>query len=158
MTVELILKDEAATIDLGQKLVAGPGLGVGLGAGDIIFLSGELGAGKTTLTRGLLRALGVTGPIKSPTYTLVEPYDLGQLKIYHFDLYRLTDPEELLDIGLSDYLDTNALLLIEWPERAETILPRPSLRIELILEPALGRRVLLSAETPTCERLINTLK
>lgn len=154
MTVNLMLKDEAATIDLGKRLVAEPGSG--LGAGDVIFLSGELGAGKTTLVRGLLRAMGVTGPIKSPTYTLVEPYHLDHLTIYHFDLYRLTDPEELLDIGLSDYLDANALLLIEWPERAGAILPHPSLRIELKLENTLGRRALLFADTPKCEDLLNT--
>ena len=156
MTVDLTLCDEAATLDLGRRLVTEPSFG--LGAGDVIFLSGELGSGKTSLSRGILRALGVTGPIKSPTYTLVEPYVLGQLTIYHFDLYRLTDPEELLDIGLSDYLDANALLLIEWPERAEAVLPRPSLRIELTLADTLGRRVFLSAETPKCNCLINTLK
>ncbi len=98
----------------------------------VVFLQGELGAGKTTLVRGLLRACGFTGSTKSPTYTLVEPYAFDQRSIYHFDLYRLADPEELEYIGVEDYLaEKNAVFLIEWPDKGKGWLPEPHIRIEL---------------------------
>ena len=100
-------------------------------SGLLIFLQGELGAGKTTLARGFIHALGYEGPVKSPTYTLVEPYSLARLSVYHFDFFRLSSPEELEYLGLRDYIHDRSICLIEWPERAKGFLPSADIRVEI---------------------------
>ncbi|EDY86577.1 conserved hypothetical protein TIGR00150 [gamma proteobacterium HTCC5015] len=131
-SVRVYAADEAAMIAWGQRLarvVSSPA---------VVYLRGDLGAGKTTLSRAWIRALGHEGAVKSPTYTLVEPYEFGEsgqggFSLYHFDLYRLGDPEELEAIGLRDYLSESAICLFEWPERGEGILPEADW--EIVIEP-----------------------
>lgn len=106
----------------------------------LVFLKGELGAGKTTLVRGYLRATGYSGTVKSPTYNLVEEYQLADKKIYHFDLYRLNDPEELEWLGINDYLSQESACFIEWPDKGKGYLPSPDIVITLSAEGA-GRSV-----------------
>lgn len=119
------LPDEAATEALGRWLASRLDDG-------LVTLEGDLGTGKTTLVRGWVRARGHPGPVPSPTYTLVEPYrDLPGKPLYHFDLYRLAEPEELYFIGIEEYLAQGALSLVEWPERGHGVLPAPMLRIHL---------------------------
>jgi tRNA threonylcarbamoyladenosine biosynthesis protein TsaE len=135
--MEFIINSEAEMEALGARLAAQYPSG-------IVYLQGELGAGKTTLVRGWLRALGYQGKVKSPTYTLIEPYDLSGRSIYHFDLYRLTDPHELENLGARDYYRPDALCLIEWPERGGSLLSSPDLRITIQHQGG-QRRVLLEA-------------
>lgn len=115
-----------------------------LPTGGLVTLHGDLGAGKTTLVRGLLRSLGYTGTVKSPTYTLVEPYQVGGRDIFHFDLYRLAEPDELEYMGIRDYLHADALCLVEWPEKAGHLLPPPDLCI-YIEHDGFARRVLFKS-------------
>lgn len=124
--------------------------------GLIVYLQGELGTGKTTLVRGFLRGLGHEGSVRSPTYTLVEPYRAGGLDVYHFDLYRLGDPEELEYLGIRDYLAPGAIWLVEWPERGPGVLPRPDLVVSLAHHPA-GRQVELGAASVRGEKVLAEL-
>ena len=127
----------------------------------VIYLSGELGAGKTTLVGGLLQALGVTGPVKSPTYTLIEPYDLGGRAFYHLDLYRVADPRELEMLALRDLLEPGTVLLVEWAERGGAMLPPADLRIRLAYAadpaPSHARSLRLAASSHQGESLLNKL-
>lgn len=146
--MQCYLSSEAAQLDFGRALA-----GRLRGQTGLVFLHGDLGAGKTTLVRGLLRGLGHQGAVRSPTYTLIEPYETGEQHIYHLDLYRLGDPEELEYLGLRDLLDGEGLLLVEWPERGAGVLPEPELIIEIEHAPP-GRRLRLSpnpAWTPLFE-------
>jgi len=137
----LFLPDEAATAEFGRRLAAVSG-----GSG-LITLQGDLGSGKTTLSRALIRALGHEGPVKSPTYTLVETYEIGELRVLHYDLYRLNDPEELHYLGVRDFLDDNTLTLVEWPERGRPWLPEADLALELQVR-GNGRQINWLAGTP----------
>lgn len=147
----LLLQGEAEQEAFGAALAEacdGPAL---------IFLEGDLGAGKTTMARGFLRALGHRGAVKSPTYTLIEPYDLAGTKVYHLDLYRVADPGELEYLGLREMLEEDAVLLIEWPERGEGWLPQPDLRVR-IGHQAAARDVELTATTVRGVALLSRLK
>jgi tRNA threonylcarbamoyladenosine biosynthesis protein TsaE len=119
----------------------------------IIYLEGDLGTGKTTLVRGILRGLGHEGSVRSPTYTLLEPYELGGLRLFHLDLYRLSDPEELQYLGLRDLLEGDSVLFVEWPERGAGVLPPPDLEIRLGYSDN-GRVLELLPRTPAGESLL----
>jgi tRNA threonylcarbamoyladenosine biosynthesis protein TsaE len=140
MSLSLSLPDEQATLRLGERLAAG------IGPGRVLHLRGDLGSGKTTLARGLLRALGYTGRIKSPTYTLVELYSFSSLNLYHFDLYRFKDRTEWLNSGFREYFSADSACIVEWPERAGDLLSRPDLEVRLQFD-GLGRRALLEAQS-----------
>ncbi|TLM77975.1 tRNA (adenosine(37)-N6)-threonylcarbamoyltransferase complex ATPase subunit type 1 TsaE [Microbulbifer harenosus] len=139
----LYLADEAATVAAGEALGQAC-IDTGMAAGLVIFLGGQLGAGKTTFSRGVLRAFGHRGAVKSPTYTLVEPYEFADFRVYHFDLYRLGDAEELEYMGVRDYFGPGSLSLVEWSERGIGVLPVADLRLELQLQGE-GRELKLMA-------------
>lgn len=152
----LDLADEAATIDFGAAIaeVIVPDL--------TIYLHGDLGAGKTTLVRGLLRGLGYVGRVKSPTYTLVEPYEMldshsAQLDLYHFDLYRFNDDEEWEAAGFRDHFNSRSVCLIEWPEKAARVLPEPDIEISFTIRET-GRSVCVSAHTARGQHCIQHIK
>ena len=135
------LPDEAATLQLGAALA--PCLTPGL----VIFLLGELGAGKTTLVRGLLRGLGYEGRVKSPTYTLLEVYEVSRLDLHHFDFYRFSDPREWIDAGFRETFNGRIVSLIEWPQRAGGLLPPADIEIALEASGS-GRSASLQASSP----------
>jgi len=147
----LSLKDESETIALGAKMASA------LCGGEIIFLQGELGAGKTTFVRGLLNALGHSGNVKSPTYTLVEPYSITGLDVYHFDLYRINDPEELEAMGIRDYCDGKAICLFEWPEQGAGVLPEPDITL-FLSHLSSGREVEIKSHSGTGENIQKSIK
>lgn len=145
-SVSFLLAGEEAMVAFGQRL------GTLMPSG-VIYLSGDLGAGKTTLSRGILRARGHQGAVKSPTFTLVEPYELASGPVYHFDLYRLADGEELEYLGVRDYFRDDTLCLVEWPEKGEGYLPDPDLDIHLAVEGA-GRRLVIMPASGAGRRVV----
>lgn len=146
----LQLPDEAATLALGAALA------MAVSAGAIVHLCGDLGAGKTTLVRGLLRRLGYAGNVRSPTYTLVELYAISSLDFYHFDFYRFDHPEEYLDAGLDEYFAGDGICLVEWPERAVPYVPAPDLRITLLVANG-GRTAQLMALSANGEQCLKNI-
>jgi len=131
--MDIELPDEAATAALGAALARAL-LAIDaavLAQGFTVHLDGDLGAGKTTLVRGLLRELGVSGAVKSPSYTLLEPYKLSRLNLYHFDFYRFKNSQEFADVGFSEYFGPGAVCVAEWPGKAGEFLPGADLRIAL---------------------------
>ena len=143
----IFLPNEDALIALGAQLAGRIEPGV------VIELHGDLGAGKTTLSRGLIQGMGHRGAVKSPTYTLVEPYEHLTPPVYHFDLYRIVDPEELHYIGVDVYFNDESVCLIEWPEKAAGALPRADLSIRLEHDPK-GRYLSYEAHTERARRIM----
>ena len=143
------LADEQATLKFGSHLSGflRPGL--------TLYLHGDLGAGKTTLVRGLLRGLGFEGRVKSPTYTLVESYSISSLYLYHFDLYRFKHEQEWLDAGFDEIFDGRNICLVEWPERAMSLLPRAEVEISLALDGE-GRSVKIESSKIDMEKFWNS--
>lgn len=148
-----ILADETATIAMGKRIA--DIVKANLNHGITVYLNGDLGAGKTTLTRGFVQGMGHDGNVKSPTYTLVEPYALLDWQVYHFDLYRLADPEELEYMGIRDYFNDRSCSFIEWPEKGKGMIASADLVIDLVYleeqreitlqsESALGQQLLLA--------------
>lgn len=125
-------------------------------AGSVVFLHGDLGAGKTTFTRGFLRGLGYGDKVKSPTYTLVEPYELGDKSVYHFDLYRLNAAEELHHMGVQDYFSPLSICLLEWPEKGFPLLPKADLDCYISFTPE-GRHLKLVASSSVGEHVLQHL-
>ena len=150
----LFLPDEAAQLRLAAELSEH------CPPGSVIYLQGDLGAGKTTFVRGFLQALGYRGTVKSPTYTLVEPYQIGDQQLYHFDLYRLAEPDELEYAGGRDYFDSESISLIEWPEKAEGYLPAADLLCQLCYQTEAGvqgRGCKLKANSAKGQQMLSAL-
>ena len=129
-----------------------------INTGTVIYLEGELGAGKTTFARGFLQGLGYTGKVKSPTYTLIEPYEIANKDIFHLDLYRLTEPEAFLYLGWNDLFSSEAIALIEWPEKAATYLPPADLIITLLWVDEHQRKLTIEATNHDGTKLIEALR
>jgi tRNA threonylcarbamoyladenosine biosynthesis protein TsaE len=151
----LSLADEAATDAFAARLAAA------LAPGLVVWLCGTLGAGKTTLVRGLLRALGHAGPVRSPTFTLLEPYAFARFAVYHFDLYRFASAHEWHDAGFDDYFGKTGVCLVEWPEQAAGAVPAPDVRIALAFSGEPGatsqRSMTLEAWTQAGLRCVNAI-
>ncbi len=134
---EIVSPSRQATLRLGERL------GRAAASGDLILLRGDLGAGKTTLTQGIARGLGITGAVNSPTFTLIKEY-AGRLPLFHIDLYRLDDLAEIEALGIEDYLDRGGVSVVEWAERGEPLWPADWLRLDLRVEGAHARRLVIS--------------
>jgi tRNA threonylcarbamoyladenosine biosynthesis protein TsaE len=145
------LPEEPDTLAFGAELARH------LQPGMVVYLSGELGAGKTTLARGILRGLGYAGRVKSPSYTLVEPYKLSRLYLYHFDFYRFASPQELGEAGFKEHFNPDSVCLIEWPENAVGLLPAADIRSTMKVAGS-GRQLEIDADTETGRRCIEQLK
>jgi tRNA threonylcarbamoyladenosine biosynthesis protein TsaE len=153
MIVNGVLRNESSMTELGALLAKH------IKAGDVIFLHGQLGAGKTTLTRGLLQSLGYSGVVSSPTYAMVEEYSLSQYDLYHFDGYRIHDEEEWLQMGIEDYLHESAVCIVEWPESGMAILPKPTLSITIVVMPDNNMRgIAIESSTGGQDRLLVTVE
>lgn len=150
------VRGEAAMVALGSRC-ADAWRRACVDSGMFVYLRGELGAGKTTLVRAWLRGLGHEGPVRSPTYTLIEPYELPGGPCYHLDLYRLGDPEELEFLGLRDLLEVPALVLVEWPERGEGVLPPADLTIA-IEHAGEARKLVFNAHSPAPKSFLDCLR
>jgi tRNA threonylcarbamoyladenosine biosynthesis protein TsaE len=139
--ITLVLDDEAATLAYGVRFANI------ITAGLVVYLHGDLGAGKTTFVRGVLHGLGHIGKVKSPTYTLVEPYVVSSCQLYHFDLYRFINEEEWDAAGFRDYFNPQSICMIEWPGKAAHVLPEPDIHVQLSMLKS-GRKIQLSAGSP----------
>lgn len=150
-TLKLYCPNQAALIDLAQALapLCKPPC--------VMTLQGDIGAGKTTMVRAMLQQLGITGAIKSPTFALVEPYELADVDIYHIDLYRLAEEEELAYLGIRDFVTDRAMLFIEWPERAQRLLPPAQLSCVFGFQHP-GRTLQLTATTATSREWLYVLQ
>jgi tRNA threonylcarbamoyladenosine biosynthesis protein TsaE len=140
-----------------DTLAFGVDLAPALEPGLVIYLSGELGAGKTTLARGILRGLGYSGRVKSPSFALVEPYTFSRLYLYHFDFYRFTEPRELDEAGFREHFNPETVCLVEWPENAAGVVPPADIRIELKIA-GRGRELEIDADTEAGRRCLEHLK
>ena len=145
------LPEESDTLAFGAELARH------LEPGMVIYLSGELGAGKTTLARGILRGLGYEGRVKSPSFALVEPYKLSRLYLYHFDFYRFASPQELGEAGFREYFNPGSACLVEWPENAAGLLPAADVKSTMKIVGS-GRRLEIDADTEIGRRCIEKLK
>jgi tRNA threonylcarbamoyladenosine biosynthesis protein TsaE len=150
-SVKVDLPDEQATLAFGARLAQA------LEPGVVIYLCGDLGSGKTTLVRGVLRGLDYTGNVKSPTYTLVELYAISRLNLHHFDFYRFSQPEEYLDAGLDEYFQGGAVCLVEWPDKAGEYLVPADLRIGLAVAGS-GRMAELTSSTEAGRACLTKLR
>ncbi|XWY21849.1 tRNA (adenosine(37)-N6)-threonylcarbamoyltransferase complex ATPase subunit type 1 TsaE [Bisgaard Taxon 45] len=151
-----LIPNESAMCQFGHRIVEAIN-NVDSNKAITVYLNGELGAGKTTLSRGIIQALGHQGNVKSPTYTLVEEYQLPKKTVYHFDLYRLSDPEELEFMGIRDYFNANSLCLIEWAEKGQEMLSAADLLIHIHYVDS-ARNIELIANSPLGEQIITQLK